>query len=92
MRIRIRDLFDPGSGMEKFLSGIRYKHPGTETLTTGKPKFCLLGKKLKKRILCFLVWTLPTCRVVWEAFSKLKKINFTKKSEYPASDSINPDS
>jgi hypothetical protein len=27
MHIRIRDLFDPGSGMEKFGCGIRDKHP-----------------------------------------------------------------
>jgi hypothetical protein len=32
MRIRIRDLFDPGSGMEKFGSGIEYKHPESTTL------------------------------------------------------------
>jgi hypothetical protein len=32
MRIRIRDLFDPGSGMEKFESWIRNKHPGIATL------------------------------------------------------------
>ncbi len=32
MRIRIRDLFHPGFGMEKFASGIRYKHPGSATL------------------------------------------------------------
>jgi hypothetical protein len=33
MRIRIRDLFDPGSGtrMEKFGSGIRNKHPGASS-------------------------------------------------------------
>jgi hypothetical protein len=27
MLIWIRDLYDPGSGMEKSGSGIRYKHP-----------------------------------------------------------------
>jgi len=32
MRIRIRELFDPGSGMEKFGSGIEYKHPESTTL------------------------------------------------------------
>jgi hypothetical protein len=34
MRIRIRDVesFDPGSGMEKFGSGIRDKPPGFATL------------------------------------------------------------
>jgi hypothetical protein len=34
MRIRIRDpgSFDPGSRMEKFGSGIQYKHPGSATL------------------------------------------------------------
>jgi hypothetical protein len=32
MRIWIRDLVDPGSGMEKFGSGIRSKHPGFATL------------------------------------------------------------
>jgi hypothetical protein len=34
MRIRsgIQDLYDPGSGMEKFESGIRDKHPGSATL------------------------------------------------------------
>jgi hypothetical protein len=31
MRIRIRDLFDPESGMEKFGSGIRHKPPGSAT-------------------------------------------------------------
>jgi hypothetical protein len=31
MRIRIRDLFDPGSGKEKFGSEIRYEHPGSAT-------------------------------------------------------------
>jgi hypothetical protein len=29
--MRIRDLFDPGSGMEKFVSGFWYKHPGSAT-------------------------------------------------------------
>jgi hypothetical protein len=33
MRIRIQDLLDPGSGVEKFESGIRKKHPGFATLT-----------------------------------------------------------
>ncbi len=28
----IRDLYDPGSGTEKFRSRIRYKHPGSATL------------------------------------------------------------
>jgi hypothetical protein len=28
---------DPGSGMEKFESGIRYKHPGSATLRERKP-------------------------------------------------------
>jgi hypothetical protein len=32
MRIRIRDLLEPGSGMEKSRSGIRNKHPGSATL------------------------------------------------------------
>jgi hypothetical protein len=32
MRIRIWDLFDPGTGMEKIGSGIRYKHTGSATL------------------------------------------------------------
>jgi hypothetical protein len=32
----IRNLFDLGSGMEKFGSGIRDKHPGSETLQNGK--------------------------------------------------------
>jgi hypothetical protein len=32
LRIRFRNLFEPGSGMEKFGSGIRYKHPGPATL------------------------------------------------------------
>jgi hypothetical protein len=30
--MRIRDIFDPGSGMEKFGSGILYKHSGYATL------------------------------------------------------------
>jgi hypothetical protein len=32
MRIRIRDLFDPGLEMEKFGFGILVKHPGSATL------------------------------------------------------------
>jgi hypothetical protein len=32
IRIRIRDLFEPGSGMEKFRSGIRDKHSGSAAL------------------------------------------------------------
>ncbi len=32
MRIRIRDLLDPGSGMKTFSSGIRKKRPGSATL------------------------------------------------------------
>jgi hypothetical protein len=32
IRIRIRDLLDPGSGMEKFGSRIRDKHPRSATL------------------------------------------------------------
>jgi hypothetical protein len=32
--MRIRDLFDPASGMEKLESRIRDKHPGSATLTT----------------------------------------------------------
>jgi hypothetical protein len=32
MRTRIRKLFDPGSGMEKFESMIRDKHQGAATL------------------------------------------------------------
>jgi hypothetical protein len=30
--VRLRDLFDPRSGMVKFGSGIRYKHRGSATL------------------------------------------------------------
>jgi hypothetical protein len=30
----IRNLFDPGSGMQEFGSGIREKHPGSATLPT----------------------------------------------------------
>ncbi len=33
MQIRIRDLVNPGSGMEKVGSGIRAKHSGSATLT-----------------------------------------------------------
>jgi hypothetical protein len=32
----IRNLFDPGSGMEKFGSGIRDKHTGSATLVVAK--------------------------------------------------------
>jgi hypothetical protein len=32
MQIRILDLFDPGSGMEKFRIGIRNKHLGSAIL------------------------------------------------------------
>jgi hypothetical protein len=37
MRIRIRNFFDPGSGMEKFGSGIR--DPGSATLLISLGKF-----------------------------------------------------
>jgi hypothetical protein len=30
--VRIRDLFYPGSGIEKVGVGIRFKHPGSATL------------------------------------------------------------
>jgi hypothetical protein len=33
VRIRIPNLFYPGSGMEKFVSGIRDKHPGSRSNT-----------------------------------------------------------
>jgi hypothetical protein len=33
MQIRIRHLFESGSGMEKSGYGILYKHPGSATLT-----------------------------------------------------------
>jgi hypothetical protein len=32
MWIRIRNLFYPGSGIEKVGSGLRFKHPGSATL------------------------------------------------------------
>jgi hypothetical protein len=38
MRIQIQDLFDPGSGMKKFGSGIQYKHPRSTSLDLGKEK------------------------------------------------------
>jgi hypothetical protein len=41
MRIRIRYLLDPGSGMDKFGSEIRYKHPEFATLTTWIPTLSL---------------------------------------------------
>jgi hypothetical protein len=37
----IRNLFDPGSGMERFGSGIRYKHSGSATLLLCDPKYRL---------------------------------------------------
>jgi hypothetical protein len=45
MWIRIRNLFDPGSGIEKFEPGIRDKHPGSATLGTVKPKINLILKR-----------------------------------------------
>ncbi len=41
MRMRIRDpeSFDPGSGIQKFRSGIRDKHPGSATLLITRFKF-----------------------------------------------------
>jgi hypothetical protein len=45
MRIRIRDLDDPGSGMEKFGSGIRHKHPGSATLIKKKER------KMERRLI-----------------------------------------
>jgi hypothetical protein len=41
MWIRTRYLLDPGSGMEKFGSEIRYQHPGSATLATWIPTFFL---------------------------------------------------
>jgi hypothetical protein len=41
IRIGIRDLFDPGSGMEKLGSGIRNEHPGSATLSS--PSFSEKG-------------------------------------------------
>ncbi len=43
MRIRIRDLFNPGFGMEKFGFGIRYKHPGSRTVLTTTVMFILFS-------------------------------------------------
>jgi hypothetical protein len=39
--IRIRDFFGPGFGMEKFGSGIRYKHPGSATLLATSPNILI---------------------------------------------------
>jgi hypothetical protein len=39
MWIRIRDLFDPGSGMEIIGSGIRDKHPAYATLVKYNRKY-----------------------------------------------------
>ncbi len=44
--MRIRNIFDTGSRMEKFGSGIRCKHPGSATLATGVKKYALLSDKL----------------------------------------------
>jgi hypothetical protein len=43
MRNLSRDLFEPGSGMEKFESGIRYKHPGSGTLLLLYPYYSQNG-------------------------------------------------
>jgi hypothetical protein len=49
MWIRIRELFDPGPGMEKFGSGIRYTHPGSATLVT-KDISTLLSSPCRARL------------------------------------------
>ncbi len=43
MRMRIQDLFDPGSGMEKFRFEIRHKHPRSATLIKLIFTFCWNG-------------------------------------------------
>jgi hypothetical protein len=46
MRIRIRDRLDPGSGMAKFGSGIRNKHPGSATLNVFHQKLIFNGFRM----------------------------------------------
>jgi len=41
--MRIPDLLDPGSGMEKFGSGIWVKNPGSATLTKIIPASYFIG-------------------------------------------------
>jgi hypothetical protein len=53
--MRIRDLFDPGSGMEKFGSGIRYKYPGSATLVPTINN----NKRGTKYIICFILESIP---------------------------------
>jgi hypothetical protein len=46
MRIRIRDLFDPRSGIQDEKIRIRYQHPGKKlrnVVKTGKTDLCTLG-------------------------------------------------
>ncbi len=50
MRIRIRDLVNPGSGIEK--NGIRDKHPGSAIL---KKKLKILQKIMHRATSCVLV-------------------------------------
>ena len=40
MRIPIRDLLDPGSGMKQFESGIRDKHPKSAHTATVSHQWC----------------------------------------------------
>jgi hypothetical protein len=51
MQIRIRDLSDPGSGMKKFESGIRYEHPGSATLPAGTVYFREKTSEIARRTL-----------------------------------------
>jgi hypothetical protein len=37
-------VFDPGSGMEKFVSGIRDKHPGS-AINIPDPQHCYIGSR-----------------------------------------------
>jgi hypothetical protein len=67
MRIRNRDLFDSGSGMEKFGSGIWYKHPGSATLLATSPNILIswnrephsLDKRLISRSRIYLTLFCP---------------------------------
>ncbi len=51
MRMRIRNLFDPGSGIRDGKIGIRDKHPGSATLLTR----CLKGRMISNPKLRFLM-------------------------------------
>jgi hypothetical protein len=64
MRIRIRDHFDPGSGMEKFVIAIRDKHPGSATLVVTSNPADFSFDIVKLPLLCLIICDLRSCACI----------------------------